>query len=283
MTASEIVSQVKDLPVVSETARKMVVQLNQPELHRSELVKTLRCDNVLTAKLLRVCNSADCALREPVVSVDQALLLLGNDAVFRIVCTIGFGDSIGFGAPGYAAEANGLWNHSLSTAIGAEYLAGVEGYGNFNSSTAFTAGLLHDIGKIVINKILTPKARADIRTHIALQAITRVDAEKQVLGADHCEVGVCLLQRWFLPETIVEAVANHHRPVNKPEIKLSALVYLANAAAHLAGASPGWDAYAIHVINTSAKVLDIAPEKMEHTFAGIQNAMRSQPQLQTTA
>jgi HD-like signal output (HDOD) protein len=114
MTASEIVSQVKDLPAVSETTRKMVVQLNQPELHRSELVKTLRCDNVLTAKLLRVCNSADCALREPVVSVDQALLLLGNDAVFRIVCTIGFGDSIGFGAPGYAAEANGLWNHSVS-------------------------------------------------------------------------------------------------------------------------------------------------------------------------
>ncbi len=58
MTAEEIVAQAKDLPVVSETARRLAMQLNQPDLHRDELAKTIRCDNVLTAKLLRVCNSA---------------------------------------------------------------------------------------------------------------------------------------------------------------------------------------------------------------------------------
>jgi putative nucleotidyltransferase with HDIG domain len=283
MTADEIVARAKDLPVVSETARKLVIQLNQPDLHRDELVETVRCDNVLTAKLLRVCNSANSGMREPVLSVDQALLLLGDNMVFRIVCAIGFGGSLGMAAPGYDTEANGLWTHSLSTALGAEYLAEVESYGNFLPSTAFTAGLLHDIGKLVISKVLTPKARAGIRSKIAGQSLSRVKAEKAVLGADHCEVGACLLKRWSLPELIVEAVADHHSPVLKPAIQLSAVVYLANCAAHLCGAAPGWEAQAIQAKNTAAEVLGMDVEKVEQIVSGIQNAMQTLPQLMVAA
>ncbi len=283
MTADEIIARAKELPVVSETARKLAVQLNQPDLHRDELVKTLRCDNVLTAKLLRVCNSADYAMREPVVSIDQALLLLGDNVIFRMVCAVGFGGSLGMAAPGYATEANGLWIHSLSTGVGAEYLAEVESYGNFLPSTAFTAGLLHDIGKSVISNILTPKDRADIRSKIAGQSLSRVEAEKAVLGADHCEVGACLLKRWSLPEPIVEAVANHHFPVIKPSIQLSAVVYLANCAAHLCGVAPGWQAQAIQAKNTAAEVLGMDMEKVEQIVSGIHGAMHALPQLMIAA
>jgi putative nucleotidyltransferase with HDIG domain len=279
MTADEIIAQVKDLPVVSETARKLAVQLNQPDLHRDELVETLRCDNVLTAKLLRVCNSADYGVGEPVVSIDQALLLLGDNVIFRMVCAVGFGSSLGMAAPGYATEANGLWTHSLSTGVGAEYLAEVESYGNFPPSTAFTAGLLHDIGKSVISKVLTPKARAGIRTKMTGQSLSRVEAEKAVLGADHCEVGACLLKRWSLPEPIIEAAANHHSPVLKPAIQLSAVVYLANCAAHLCGAAPGWEAQAIQAKNTAAEALGMDVEKVEQIVSGIQDAMQTLPQL----
>jgi putative nucleotidyltransferase with HDIG domain len=283
MTADEIIARVKDLPVVSETARKLAVQLNQPDLHRDELVETVRCDNVLTAKLLRVCNSADYGVSEPVVSIDQALLLLGDNVIFRMVCAIGFGSSLGMTAPGYATEANGLWTHSLSTALGAEYLAGVESYGNFLPSTAFTAGLLHDIGKSVISKVLTPKARADIRSRIAGQSLSRIEAEKAVLGADHCEVGACLLKRWSLPEPIIEAVANHHSPVLKPAIQLSAVVYLANCAARLCGTAPGWQTQAIQAKNTAAEVLGMDVEKVEQIVSGIQGAMQTLPQLMVAA
>jgi putative nucleotidyltransferase with HDIG domain len=283
MTADEIVARAKDLPVVSETARKLVIQLNQPDLHRDELVETVRCDNVLTAKLLRVCNSANSGMREPVLSVDQALLLLGDNMIFRIVCAVGFGGSLEIAPPGYATEANGLWTHSLSTALGAEYLAEVESYGNFLPSTAFTAGLLHDIGKSVINKVLTPNARAGIRSKIAGQSLSRVKAEKAVLGADHCEVGACLLKRWSLPELIVQAVADHHSPVLKPAIQLSAVVYLANCAAHLCGAPPKWEAQAIQAKNTAAEVLGMDMENVEQILSGIQNAMQTLPQLMVAA
>jgi putative nucleotidyltransferase with HDIG domain len=272
MTADQIIAGTKELPVVSETARKLTIQLNQPDLHRDELAKTLRCDNVLTAKLLRVCNSAECGAREPILSIDQALLILGDNMVFRMVCSIGFAGALGFAAPGYASEANGLWIHSLNTGVGAEYLAGVELFNDFPSATAFTAGLLHDIGKTVINQVLTPRDRAAIRNKIAEQSLSRIEAEKAVLGADHCEVGACLLKKWALPETIVEAVANHHAPVIKPAIQLSALVYLANSAAHFSNTAPGWETSLMESNIASAKALGLDVKKVEQIVAAMMAA-----------
>ena len=283
MTADELITRVKELPMVSETARKLAIQLNQPDLPRDQLIKTLRSDNVLTAKLLRVCNSASCAVREPVVSIDQALLLLGSDAIFRMVSAIGFGDSLGLSAPGYDTEANGLWNHSLNTAVAAEYLAKVAAYGDAPPSTAFTAGLLHDIGKTVINKVLTPKDRAEIRNRAVQESLSRIAAEKAVLGVDHCEVGACLLQRWSLPEPIIEAVANHHSPVTKPLVKLSAVVYMANCAVHLSGTVPGWDAHVAEVRNTAAAMLGLELKKVEEFVAGIHSAVQTLPLFEAAA
>lgn len=283
MTADEIIAKVKDLPVVSETARKLTVQLMQPDLHRSELVKTLRCDNVLTAKLLRICNSAECSVKEPVVSLDQALLLLGDEMIFKMVCAIGYGSSLRLAAPGYDTEANGLWVHSLTTAIGAEHLAGIESYGDFSPSTAFTAGLLHDIGKIVLSKVMTPKDRIEIRNRITGDSMSRVAAEKAVMGADHAEVGACLLGKWGLPEPILEAVRCHHKPVTQPRIYLSAVVYFADCAAHLAGGVLTSEAHIVQAKTNAVKTLGIQMEMVDHTIAGINDAMASYAQLQAAA
>lgn len=283
MTATEIITQVKDLPVVSETARKLASQLSQPDLHRDEIVETVRFDNVLTAKLLRVCNSAGCGAREPVVSVDQAILILGDNAIFRMVCAIGFGGALGLAAPGYDTEANDLWTHSLSTGIGSEYLVEVESYGDFLPSAAFTAGLLHDIGKTVINKVLTPQMRAEIRAKFSSEPASRIEAERAVLGTDHCEVGACLLRRWTFPDLIVEAVANHHSPVTKPAIQLSAVVYLANCAVLHSGRSGGWEARLAEANKTSAEMLGMDVGKVERLMSGIHDAMQTLPHFEAAA
>jgi putative nucleotidyltransferase with HDIG domain len=283
MTADEIIAQAKELPLVSETARKLTLQLNQPDLHRDELIHTLHCDGVLTAKMLRVCNSAEYGAREPIASLDQALLLLGDNAVFRIVCALGFGDSIGMNAPGYDTEANGLWTHSLSTAIATEHLARTD-FGNIcPTATAFTAGLLHDIGKTVINRTMTPKQRADIRNKAMAESLPRIEAEKAVLGANHSEVGACLLRRWPLPEAIIEAVAYHHSPTVRPAFKLSALVYLADSAVHLHGTVPGWEAHMAKVKNTMAEVLGLNLKEVEASIAGIHTAMSGVAQFKAAA
>jgi putative nucleotidyltransferase with HDIG domain len=219
-----------------------------------------------------MCNSAETAALEPVVSLDQALLLLGDNAIFRMVCSIGFGSALTV-APGYDTEANGLWTHSLAAAVGAEYLAGMGGYGNFSPPTAFTAGLLHDIGKAVISRALTPRDRVEIRAKITGQSMSRTEAEKAVLGANHCEVGACLLELWALPEPIIEAVANHHCPVVEPAIKLSAVVYLANCAAHLSTSGPNWEAQAETAKQMAAQTLGMDPDTVGDMFSGIHEAM----------
>jgi len=280
MTATEIISMVKDLPTVPETARKMTKLLSESDTHRDELIQTIRCDNVMTAKILRVCNSAHTGLSSPVGSIDQAVLLLGDNAIYRMVCAIGFGAAMGFTMPGHAVEANGLWGHSLSTGMGAEYLTESEDYGDFQPSIAFTAGLLHDIGKLVLNQILTPKWRAEIRTRISEESHTRVEAEKIVLGANHAEIGACLLQKWSLPEVIIEAVANHHTPIIQPVVQLSAVVYLANNAAHLAGPSPGGcDSFALRPGPSVAELLGLQQERLEQMVASVHGAMKAANQF----
>jgi putative nucleotidyltransferase with HDIG domain len=282
MTANEILNQVKDLPVVSETGRKLTLQLNEPNLHREELVETVRCDSVLTAKLLRACNSASAGVRAPVDSVNQALLLLGDNAIFRMVCAIGFASALG-STTSYDAEGNDLWIHSLSVGIGSEYLTDVEGYGNFLPSAAFTAGLLHDIGKTVINKILTATARTRIRDKICNESAPPIAAEKAVLGADHCEVGACLLRRWGLPELIIEAVANHHAPVVKPSTGLSAVVYLADRAFLPSGPAPDAEKLRGEANRVSAAVLGLGSNKVEQMVSRIHSALDILPQFEAAA
>jgi putative nucleotidyltransferase with HDIG domain len=280
MTATDIINQIKDLPTVPETARKLTKLLSEPDTHREELIQTLRCDNVMTAKLLRVCNSVHTGLSSPVGSLDQAVLLLGDNAIYRMVCAIGFGAAMGFSMPGHAVEANGLWGHSLTTGMGAEYLTEIEAYGDFQPSIAFTAGLLHDIGKHVLNQILTPKYRAEIRTRISQEAHSRVEAEKAVLGTNHAEIGACLLQKWTLPDIIIEAVANHHAPVIQPVVQLSAVVYLANNAAHLAGPTAGaCDAFALRPGPSVAELLGLKQERLEQMVASVHGAMKSANQF----
>jgi putative nucleotidyltransferase with HDIG domain len=272
MTANEIIDQVRDLPVVSETARKLMLQLHEPDLHRDDLVETVRTDSVLTSKLLRVCNSASAGLRQQVVSVDQALLLLGDNAIFRMACAIGFGAILG-AQIGYDAEGNDLWLHSLSVGIGSEYLAEVEGYGDFLPSAAFTAGLLHDIGKTVINKTLNTKARAAVRDKICREGVPAIVAEKAALGVDHCEIGACLLKRWGLPDLISGAVAHHHAPVVKPRVTLSAVVYLADHAVLYSDSNPEDRGQLDESNKVSAQMLGLNLAKVEEMVYGVQSAM----------
>ncbi len=284
MTATEIISQVKELPMVPQTARKMAALLNQPDSHREDLIQTLHCDNVLTAKLLRVCNSAHIGLRSPVASIDQAVLLLGDNTIYRMVCALSFGGAMGFAAPGHAVEANGLWSHSLSTGMGAEYLTEFEGYGDFQPSMAFTAGLLHDIGKLVLNQVLTPKSRTEIRALMSHDTLSRVEAEGVVLGANHAQVGACLLQKWGLPEVIVEAVANHHAPIVQPVVLLSAVVYLANFAVHLSGPSPGGaENLALLPGPNVAAMLGLEQARAEEIIEGVHGATKAVKQFLAVA
>ena len=271
-TAQELVSQVKYLPPVSNAALRLVSLLDEPTISNDEIILALKCDNVLTAKLLRACNSPYFGLAEPVSSVDQAVFVLGHQQILHIVLTLAFGSAMVVPLPGYAVEASELWRHSLITAIAGEIIANNLPGLNVEAPVAFTASLLHDIGKLVMSQALTAEVQADIRARIETGGLSRAEAEKEILGTDHGEVGAYLLHSWHVPEEVVEAVANHHRPVLKPRPRLSVVTHLANCISHLSGSAPGWDGYAVRVSNEVIDVLEISPEQIEALVIGVRDS-----------
>lgn len=272
MTAPEIINKVKNLPPVSQAALKLVNLLEQASISNDEIVQVIKCDNVLTAKLLRACNSPYFGLDEPVASVDQAVLMLGHQQILHIVLTLAFGSAMVVPLPGYAVEASELWRHSLLTATAAEIIAAEAGEMNVETPVAFTVGLLHDIGKLALNQALTPEFQHEIRQLVEHQSCPRTEAEKKVLGVDHSEIGACLLRSWNLPEDILEAVANHHHPVCEPRPRLSVITHVANCLAHLAGSAPGWDGYAVRVDPCAVMALNLDEARLEIWVASVRDA-----------
>ena len=237
MTPNEVIAKVQKLPAVSQAALKLVSLLDQPAVSNEDIVTVLKYDNVLTAKLLRACNSPYFGFEEKVFSVEQAVLILGHQQILHMVLSLAFGNAMSTTLPGYAIEAKELWSHSITTAVAAEQLVKSGIPMELEPPVAFTAGLLHDIGKLALNQVLDADAQTAIRS--------------------------CMLETWLLPDEIVEAVANHHHPISTPAPKLSALIHVSNCLVHLIGSTLGWDCYAVLADAGANQALAITPEKLE--------------------
>jgi putative nucleotidyltransferase with HDIG domain len=279
MSPQDMVAQMRNLPPVSQAALKLVSLLDQPEISNDEVVEVLKHDSVLTAKLLRACNSPALGLAEPVTSVDQAVFILGYNQLLQMVTTLAFGGAMVVPLPGYAIAAQELWRHSLITAAAGELLC-AQSAPLAEPATAFTVGLLHDIGKLVLGQFLDEATRQAVRRLIA-EGQSGAEAEKAVLGTDHAEVGARLLQLWHVPEELVQAVANHHRPSSDPHSQLAIIAHLANCLAHLAGATPGSEAYAVRTDPQVIQHLALTPEKLEHLLIGVRESFERMDQFMT--
>jgi putative nucleotidyltransferase with HDIG domain len=262
MTAIALVQKVKNLPTVSHAALKLVSLLDKPSVDNDEIVQIIKYDNVLTAKLLRACNAPSFGLGESVASVDQAVLILGHTQIFHIVMTLAFGSVMTISSLPYTIEMNELWEHSLVTAMAAQMVLDRVPELNAEANVAFTANLLHDIGKVVLAQTVKAEELSEIRDRISRKQISGSDAEKEVLGLDHAEVGAALLEIWRLPENICEAVAHHHHPAMKPRPALSAEVHIANAIAHRAKPPPNQSVHDPRISDSVAAALGLKEEKL---------------------
>jgi putative nucleotidyltransferase with HDIG domain len=263
MTAITLIQKVKNFPPVSQAALKMISLLDKASVDNDDIVQVLKYDNVLTAKLLKACNTPSFGLSEPVASVDQAVLILGHEQIHHVVMTLAFGSVMTSASRAYTMEVNELWQHSVVSATAVEIALENVPQLDGNPSVAFTASLLHDVGKLVFGQALEANELSEIRDLAERKQISGSDAEKEILGVDHGETGAALLQSWRLPESIVEAVANHHRPVLKPEPRLSTLVHIANSIAHHANPPPGQNPHDLRLCDKVVAEFGIDEKKME--------------------
>jgi HD-like signal output (HDOD) protein len=166
----------------------------------------------MTAKVLQMVNSAFFGVRRHISSPTEAVGLLGLDTIMTLVLTIQIFSQFEDECLANFSPA-ALWAHSLQVGLFAKRLSQAAGQGGEVVKDAFTAGLLHDAGQLVLAANL-PRQFAESLELAQAEKLSHHEAERQVFGATHSEVGAYLFGLWGLPQSIVEAVAYHHRPAD---------------------------------------------------------------------
>ena len=228
----QVVSQMQSLPSLPQLYVEMVEELRSPDASIKKVGEVIRKDVGMTAKVLQLVNSAFFGLGRHVSDPAQAAALLGLDALEPLVLSVQvFSQFDGAGATGLCLDA--LWNHSAATGTLSRRICMGEDCEASVRDHALMAGLLHDVGKLVLATSL-PERYRQVVALARDEACTQWQAERQVLGTTHAEVGAYLLGLWGLPDPIVEALAFHHRPNECIETTLTPLtaVHAANALEH---------------------------------------------------
>jgi putative nucleotidyltransferase with HDIG domain len=230
----KVLAHVRALPTISAASLRLSELARDPSTCAADFEKVIRPDPALTANLLRVSNSAYFGLRCRAETVRQAITLLGLKRVSEVAAAAALGPVLPARLPGYEVEASGFWLHSVAVAVLSERLA--EELGVKRPDLTFTAGLLHDVGKLAICAFVSgacvPIMEA-VRGGLAFVA-----AERAVLGLDHGELGGLVSEAWSLPRAAAEVARWHHEPGNAPEgadRTLIDLVHAADALSHALG------------------------------------------------
>ena len=209
-----LVSQMQTLPSLPSLYMELMHELEAPEPSTKRIAAIISKDPGMTAKILQMVNSAFFGLRRHVSSPADAVNLLGIDIVKSLALSIQiFSQFANIRIPGLTLED--LWQHNMTVAVMAKKIAKSENQTQQVIEESFTAGLLHECGKLVLAARL-PKEYGAMLEKVKTEQLNVIDAERQTFGATHPEVGAYLLGLWGLPDAIVEAVAFHQTPTQCP-------------------------------------------------------------------
>jgi putative nucleotidyltransferase with HDIG domain len=223
----QLAAGVQDLPSLPAVVMELLGSIEQEDVDISVLAKKVSYDGALTAKTLRLANSSAFGLQVKVTTIQQAITFLGFQATRNLITAAALTGCFPSGrCPGFDNRA--FWRHSIATAACARGLARRM---RFNQDFAFTAGLLHDIGKLVL-VTAHPDAYAEVLARRAAHGGEWRDAERDVLGLDHVDAGVALADHWQFSDTMRQAIAFHHAPATQGAGFLAAIVHVADAIVH---------------------------------------------------
>ena len=267
----EILNLVRDVPPFPKVAQRVLEMVENPAVTARQLAEVIQYDQSITANVLKICNASYFGLPRKVSSLDEALVLIGHDALKDIMIASSSAQFYegGVGA-GYLLEEGELWKHSVATAIMAKLL--VVHIKDVDGGVAFTAGLLHDIGKRFLSTFVAEDFK-NIMGRVVRENIPFEQAEKEALGATHAEIGALVLKRWEFPPEMIMAVKQHHNPEALQLDSLTALVALSNALVVSMGIGTGADGLAIRLQGDGIKRFGISQDDLDLHMADLVGEM----------
>lgn len=190
------------------TVVELLYLFREKDASAQSVVSILNRDPAMTANVLKMSNSAFYGVRRKIGSVQEALVMLGNRAVVTMAFASGMAPVMRRDLDGYKVSRARFWNHCILTASASSFAAGRMGLGEL-ASEAFTAGLVHDVGMLVIDTHLVSSGRHLITAEPAFDVS---GAERRLLGFDHCEAGAMLADNWGFPRVLCDSIKYHHDP-----------------------------------------------------------------------
>lgn len=269
-----IVEAVNDLPALPHVVLKVIDLTEDPNATAQDINAVLNQDQAMTAKVLRMANSAFYGFPRRIATVTDATIFLGFKTVRSIVMAASVNDMLNKEVEGYALAQGELWRHSQCVAMGARLIARKAKFSFLDM--AYTAGLLHDIGKVILNRYMKD-AYHEVVERVNVGDIPFTDAENEILGFNHALVGARIAEKWNLPDSLVEAIALHHYPeqaiINN---KLTAIVHLADIISLFMGIGIGIDGMMYPMSKPSMDLLNITEEDIEHIISQLTDLMVDQ-------
>ncbi len=252
-------NRVTHLPPAPQVLPQLLKLLGEPDVEIGQIVRLIMLDPSRTAGTLKLCNSAALGAASPVADLEEAVLRLGFAHVHQLVAALCGARLLSAPQPGYGIDAGELWKHSVTSATAARLIARKLGD---NESLAFTATMLHDIGKIVLAQALEGRYR-HVMDETEKNQSPLLDVETRLLGLQHAEIGGRLLARWNFPEELVAAVTCHHDPdAAGSHQRLAALAYLGNMIAYFMSRGYGHQAFALRGRAEAFRILGLGPDEL---------------------
>ncbi len=239
---SQLLANLSDLPAMPEVAQKVLSLIRNPKTNMTEIGQILSLDQSLAMLVLRWANSAYYGLRQPVTTVTQAVVVLGQQAVRNVILASTVASMMDRPVKGYGLDKGDLWKHSIAVAGAAREIAKDKGYEL--AEEAYTGGLLADIGKLALESLIQT---IDLSVP-ELKDKSFSDLEEQYFGIDHAILGAELARRWNLPPRLLDAIAHHHEPEHSKEGRaLAYAVHLADYVIMILGIGIGRDGLQYHL------------------------------------
>jgi putative nucleotidyltransferase with HDIG domain len=232
---AQVVKRLRDLPALPSVVLDLIGSFGREDVDVSTLAEKMSRDQALAAKILRLANSSFYGRPSKVRTVKQAIVVLGFDSARALAVASSVIEN--FGAARHV-DVEAFWRHSIAAALGAKNLAR---YAGLDQDYAFVAGLLHDIGRLVL-AISFPDEYARVIEACTREDIPVAEAELRELGVDHQRAGQLLAETWRFPPLIQRAIGHHDAPAGTDLADVPGVVHAANAlvqALDLGGAPNG--------------------------------------------
>ena len=248
--------EIKDLKPIPAVAHRLLVAVDSPDSSMQDIADVIQYDPVITASILKTCNSAYFGLKNPAESIKDAVNMIGTDQVIEIALLKSGAQALSGCQKGYGLAQGDMWKYSVSSAVVAKQVAVTLSLKNKN--TLFTSALIKDIGKIILEKYISDQSEK-ITNLVENKNFSFLEAEKKVLGIDHAELGAMIAKTWKFSPRMISIIRHHHlSDESMTKDKEIAAVYLADCICMMMGQGVGSDGLSYRFKHQVMKNLNIS-------------------------